>query len=66
MNFRAVPSKVLKEQEALVNEKKAGGQRKLDGHFAKAVKREYSRDGILHAVGQFITCDNQVSIVPRF
>ena len=34
-----------------------------DGKFLKQTGlQEFTRDGILHAVGQFIACDDQVSL----
>ena len=39
------------------------GQTTLDGKFPKRTSpQEFTRDGILHAVAQFIACDDQVSL----
>ena len=39
------------------------GQTTLDGKFPKQMgQQEFTRDGILHVVAQFIACDDQVSL----
>ena len=40
-----------------------GKQSKLDGTFEKITgPKEFTRDGALHAVSQFVACDDQVSL----
>lgn len=50
------------EMEEKKNNPKGKIQTKLDG-VVENVKgpREFTREGVLHAVTQFITCDDQVS-----
>ena len=41
-------------------------QAKLDGVIERSQGlREFTREGVLHAVTQFVACDDQVSIVNR-
>ena len=40
--------------------KKAHKQSTLDGAFNKQNVKEFTREGVHHAVAQFVTCDNQV------
>lgn len=54
-----MPREILKvRQEA----KKKGkeGQKALDGVFCKSKLKEFSRDGVLRAVAEFVVCNNQV------
>lgn len=61
INFRAIPKRMWEAEEAAAAKlSKVGGKETLERHFAKQVKREFTWQGILHVVAQFITCDNQV------
>jgi hypothetical protein len=55
---------LLKEREEQEKEKeKEKKQATLDGKFEKLKKPiEYTRDNVLHAVAQFIACDDQVRL----
>jgi len=56
-----LPRELWKELQEAKKNPKVMQQRKLDGAF-KAIKApaEFTREGVLHAVAQFIACDNQV------
>ena len=41
-------------------EEKVHKQTTLDGAFSKQNIQEFTHEGVLHAVAQFVTCDNQV------
>lgn len=44
-----------------------GKQMKIDRLFQKTEKKqlqEFSRDSVLHAVAEFVVCDDQVRLVP--
>jgi len=58
----SIPRALLKERDAAKNLKGAGKQQKnLDGLVQKASKlKDFSRKGVLHAVTEFIVCDDQV------
>ena len=43
----------------MVEEKKVHKQTTLDGAFSKQNIQEFTHEGVLHAVAQFVTCDNQ-------
>jgi hypothetical protein len=59
MNHRAVPPEVL---NANAKGKKKGKQMTLDGVVLKVdVPKEFTPQRILHAVAQFVVCDDQVS-----
>jgi hypothetical protein len=60
---RAIPRQLLKEMDSARRNKKTI-QMKLDSVFAKAAgpAKEFSHEGTLHAVAQFVVCDNQVCV----
>ena len=57
INHHAMSQKIFNE---MVEEKKVHKQTTLDGAFSKQNIQEFMREGVLHAVAQFVTCDNQV------
>ena len=58
INHHAMPLKIFNE---VVEGKKVHKQTTLDGAFSKQNVQEFMHDsGVLHAVAQFVTCDNQV------
>jgi hypothetical protein len=57
MNHHAIPPKLAK---ILEKAEKAKSQTTLDDIVAKRPDT-FTRDGILHAVAQFVACDDQVS-----
>lgn len=58
INHHAMPWKIFNE---MVEGKKVHKQTTLDGAFSKQNVQEFTCDsGILHAVAQFVTCNNQV------
>jgi hypothetical protein len=57
----AIPRVMWKAMEA--DKQMKGKQSKLDGTFEKITgPKEFTRDGALHAVSQFVACDDQVSL----
>jgi hypothetical protein len=58
----AIPRDIWNEMESLKNKKSKGKpQATLDHVFEKMTgPREFTRDGILHTVAQFVACDDQV------
>jgi hypothetical protein len=57
MNHHAIPPRLAKDLEKA---EKAKSQTTLDDIVAKH-SDTFTRDGILHAVAQFVACDDQVS-----
>lgn len=58
-NHHAIPREILKENEEAKSKGKQ--QVKIDKILDKAtVPREFTREGVLHAVAQFVACDDQV------
>jgi hypothetical protein len=66
-NHHAMPRALWKELQEARKNPKAMQQGKLDGAF-KATKGpvEFTREGVLHAVAQFVACDDQVRSVHRY
>ena len=61
-NHHAIPQDILKQME----EEKSKGkkQKKIDSILVKSTgPREFTREGVLHAVAQFVACDDQVWLV---
>lgn len=58
-NHHAIPREILKKME----EEKSTGKKqgKIDNIFDKSTApQEFTREGVLHAVAQFVVCDDQV------
>jgi hypothetical protein len=63
-NHFAIPQHIWKQMQAEKNNPNGKTQAKLDGMVDKSQgTRVFVREGVLHAVCQFIACDDQVSIV---
>jgi hypothetical protein len=61
-NHHALPRPLYKQLQELKRNPNAKQQGKLDGVFEKEVKpQEFTREGVLDAVGKFVACDDQVS-----
>lgn len=62
----AIPRELLnlKKKESLKKRQKVADplQRSLDGMFDKAQMTKFSRKDVLHAVAEFVVCDDQVSL----
>jgi Mn-containing catalase len=57
----AIPRVIWKAREK--ERQLKGKQPKLDGTFERVTgPKEFTRDGVLHAVAQFVACDDQVRI----
>ena len=59
-NHHAIPREILKQME----EEKLKGkkQTKIDNMLEKSrAPHEFTREGVLHAVAQFVACDDQVA-----
>ena len=59
-NHHAIPREILKQME----EEKLKGkkQTKIDNMLEKLrAPHEFTREGVLHAVAQFVACDDQVA-----
>jgi hypothetical protein len=62
-NHHAIPREIVRAKAEEKKQKK-DGQQKLDGIVRKASQPvEFSREGVLKAVAEFIVCDNQVGDV---
>ena len=60
----AIPREIWRAMEEEKNAKVRPRQGKLDGVVQKVVgPKEFSREGLRHAITQFVTCDDQVSHV---
>ena len=57
-HHHAVPREIAKAEEKKLLK---GGQQRLDDVFQRAVPKEFSRQGILKAVAEFVVCDDQVT-----
>ena len=58
-NHHAIPREILKQME----EEKSKGKKqvKINNILEKSTgPREFTREGVLHAVAQFVACDDQV------
>jgi hypothetical protein len=66
----AIPRPVWKEMQMAKNERKAGRSQQgtLSDVFPKInAPKDFTREGVLHAVSKFIVCDDQViSSCPEF
>lgn len=61
-NHHAIPRDIVKARVEAKKQKK-DGQQKLDGIIQKASQpTEFSREGVLKAVAEFIICDDQVGM----
>ena len=59
----AVDHNVWEVMQAKAAGKAGKIQSKIDAMFGKgSLPKEFTRDGILHAVTQFVVCDDQVSL----
>jgi hypothetical protein len=59
----AIPRPIWKAREEGRQMKEKGKQGKLEGTFERITgPREFTRDGALHPVSQFVACDDQVRI----
>jgi hypothetical protein len=58
MNHHAIPPKIA---EALARSERERSQTTLDSIVINRPDAAFTRDGILHAVAQFVACDDQVS-----
>jgi Mn-containing catalase len=57
----AIPRQLWKAREE--EQRMKGKQPKLDGTFERVTgPKEFTRDRVLHAVSQFVACDDQVSV----
>ena len=64
-NHHAIPRDLLKQME----EEKSKGkkQTKIDNILDKSTApREFTREGVLHAVAQFVACDDQVWVLSLY
>jgi hypothetical protein len=62
-SHHAIPRDIVRAKLEEKKQKK-DGQQKLDGIARKASQLvEFSREGVLKAVAEFIVCDNQVGVV---
>lgn len=65
-NHHAIPREILKKMK----EAKLGGKKqvKIDNILVKSTAGEFTREGVLHAVAQFVACDDQVwlDVLMRF
>jgi hypothetical protein len=64
-NHHAIPREILKQ----IEEEKSKGkkQTKIDNMLVKSTApREFTREGVLHAVAQFVACDDQVWLVSSY
>jgi hypothetical protein len=60
-NHHALPRQLWKQLEEVKRNPKAKTQGKLDGAFEKVVTPlEFTREGVIAAVGKFVACDDQV------
>jgi hypothetical protein len=58
-NHHSVPRAILKQRDAALKMK--GPQQNLDGIVQKQSRvKEFSRRNVLHAVAEFVVCDDQV------
>lgn len=64
-NHHAIPRPIWKKMQEQKNLKDKGTtQMKLDGIFEKQdTRREFTREGVLHAIAQFIACGDQALAV---
>jgi hypothetical protein len=61
-NHHAIPRSIWKEMQEL-KQAKTKTQASLDGMIERAQgPREFTREAVLHAVCQFIACNDQVSV----
>ena len=60
-NHYAIPRILWKQMEEEKRNPKSKKQKKLDGAFEKVQgPREFTREGVLHAISQFVAVDDQV------
>ena len=55
-----VPWEILRERAKLEKGEREG-QHTLNGVFIKSKPKEFSREGVLKAVAEFVVCDDPVS-----